>query len=216
MVNKTPNLGEKVTYLHPSPNDSSPDDEAPEAQKQRRLEAAALQLRLVRRERLRPLLEIYNEENGPANETTVSRGDSSTPQPSPTKLDAFAVLQKHADTDPTLKALGTHVNGVPDWVDWSQIARGHDVFYRYAVVNLFGLAYQSLFVRLAASRPVEVLLRTGGFSTAASKRRGFETGQWNLEVTKDVASLQPGGPGWESTVRVRLLHSAVRSRIRVT
>ena len=107
-----------------------------------------------------------------------------------------------------------HVNAVPDWVDWDQIACGQDIFYRYAVANLLGVAYQSLFVGLAAARPVEVLLRTGGFSTAASKRRGFGTGQWNLQVTKDVDSLKPGGEGWISTVRVRLLHSTVRSRIR--
>jgi hypothetical protein len=137
-----------------------------------------------------------------------------TPKPPPAKLDAFDVLQRHWATDPALHALWAHINTVPEWVDWDQIARGQDIFYRYAVANLFGLAYQSLFVGLAAARPVQVLLRTGGFSTVASKRRGFETGQWDLQVTKDIDSLQPGGEGWTSTVRVRLLHCAVRSRIR--
>jgi hypothetical protein len=81
------------------------------------------------------------------------------------------------------------------------------------MANLVGLGYQSLFVGMAAARTIEVLVRTGGFSPAAAQRRGFETAQWNLEIMRSIDSLKPGGDGWVSTVRVRLLHSAVRSRI---
>lgn len=34
-----------------------------------------------------------------------------------------------------------------------------------------------------------------------------------LQCTRTLASLQPGGEGWASTLRVRLLHSTVRKRI---
>lgn len=76
-----------------------------------------------------------------------------------------------------------------------------------------GLSYQSLLGGFGAGRVVETLARTGGFSPEVSKRRLYETGQWNLEVTRDIEAIKPGGEGWISTIRVRLLHSAVRNRI---
>lgn len=41
----------------------------------------------------------------------------------------------------------------------------------------------------------------------------FETTQHILQCTKSLESIQPGGDGWASTLRVRLLHVAVRQRI---
>ena len=41
----------------------------------------------------------------------------------------------------------------------------------------------------------------------------FETTQHLLNVTKTLESIQPGGQGWLDSVRVRLLHASVRSRI---
>ena len=41
----------------------------------------------------------------------------------------------------------------------------------------------------------------------------METFQWLLQVTRDLASIQPGGEGHASTIRVRLLHASVRQRI---
>ncbi|KAL8953886.1 MAG: hypothetical protein Q9222_000260 [Ikaeria aurantiellina] len=64
-----------------------------------------------------------------------------------------------------------------------------------------------------AARVVETLSRTGGFSTHVARRRLFETTQHILQCTKDLSSIQPGGPGHASTIRVRLLHAAVRQRI---
>lgn len=98
-------------------------------------------------------------------------------------------------------------------VDWEQIARGQDVFYRYGGANLTGLAYQSLLGGMGAARVVETLARTGGFSTKVARGRLFETTQHILQCTKSLASIQPGGEGFASTIRVRLLHAAVRKRI---
>ena len=102
---------------------------------------------------------------------------------------------------------------MPDWVDWAQISRGQDVFYRYGGANLTGLAYQSLLGGMGAARVVETLARTGGFSVKVARSRLFETTQHILQVTKSLESMQPGGDGWASTIRVRLLHAAVRARI---
>lgn len=98
-------------------------------------------------------------------------------------------------------------------MDWDQIARGQDVFYRYGGANLTGLAYQSLLGGMGAARVVETLARTGGFSTKVARGRLFETTQHILQCTKSLESIQPGGEGFASTIRVRLLHAAVRNRI---
>lgn len=112
-----------------------------------------------------------------------------------------------------MKELWDQLNTVPDWVDWEQLERGQDVFYRYGGANLTGLAYQSLLGGMGAARVVEVLGRTGGFSTKVARRRLFETGQHILQCTKSLDSIQPGGAGFASTIRVRLLHAAVRNRV---
>lgn len=127
--------------------------------------------------------------------------------------DLYLILKEHAETDPVLNKLWTQANTVPDWVDWDQIARGQDVFYRYGAANLTGLTYQSLLGGMGAARVVETLARTGGFSTKVARRRLYETTQHILQVTKSLESIQPGGEGWASTLRVRLLHAAVRNRI---
>ena len=127
--------------------------------------------------------------------------------------DLYKIFEANHDKDDKLAELWTQVNTVPEWVDWDQISRGQDVFYRYGGANLTGLAYQSLLGGMGAARVVEVLARTGGFSTKVARRRLFETTQHILQVTKSLESMQPGGDGWASTIRVRLLHAAVRARI---
>jgi hypothetical protein len=41
----------------------------------------------------------------------------------------------------------------------------------------------------------------------------YETTQHILQVTSSLSSIKPGGAGFASTIRVRLLHAAVRRRI---
>ncbi|RDW82278.1 hypothetical protein BP6252_03390 [Coleophoma cylindrospora] len=48
----------------------------------------------------------------------------------PPGRDLYTLLRDHASEDPKLEALWNEVNNVPVWVDWQQIARGQDVFYR--------------------------------------------------------------------------------------
>lgn len=60
----------------------------------------------------------------------------------PFKKDLYALLRDHADQDPKLQELWTQVNTPPNWVDWAQIQRGQDVFFRYGlpILNVVGLA----------------------------------------------------------------------------
>nr|POE65991.1 ras guanine nucleotide exchange factor k [Quercus suber] len=129
------------------------------------------------------------------------------------KRDLYVVLEENYHTDEVLSRFWEDVNLVPDWVDWAQIERGQDVFYRYGGACLTGLAYQSLLGGMGAARVVETLARTGGFSTKVARGRLFETTQHILQCTRSLDSIKPGGEGWKSTIRVRLLHAAVRQRI---
>jgi len=64
-------------------------------------------------------------EAAPSSERSVEAVDS------PPKRDLYILLRDNADKDETLAKLWKEVNTVPEWVDWDQIARGQDVFYRY-------------------------------------------------------------------------------------
>ena len=127
--------------------------------------------------------------------------------------DLYAILKQHKESDELLQRFWREVTDVPAWIDWDQIKRGQDVFYRYGGANLTGLAYQSLLGGMGAARVVETLARTGGFSTKVARGRLFETTQHILQCTKSLESIQPDGDGFASTIRVRLLHAAVRQRI---
>ncbi|KAG7008382.1 hypothetical protein G7Y79_00006g020020 [Physcia stellaris] len=129
------------------------------------------------------------------------------------KRDLYILLRDNAGTDVVLGELWAEANRVPPWVNWDQVARGQDVFYRYGGPALTGLAFQSLLGGLGATRVVEVLARTGGFSTKVARHRLFETTQLVLQITQSLQSIQPGGAGHASALRVRLLHAAVRQKI---
>ena len=152
--------------------------------------------------------------NTPRNE--YMRQDSNfvkDDMPSKPRMDFYALLEEHHASDPVLERLWAETNTVPAWVDWQQLARGQDVFYLYGGPMFTGLAFQSLLGGMAAGRVVETLARSGGFSTKVAKHRIYETTQHILQCTRSLQSIQPGGEGHAASVRVRLLHAAVRRRI---
>ncbi|KAJ1299930.1 hypothetical protein OPQ81_005371 [Rhizoctonia solani] len=138
------------------------------------------------------------------------RSDSLAPHP---RRDLYALLEQHHASDAKLEELWTQVHTVPSWVDWDQIRRGQDVLYRYGGPSVVSLTFQSLVGGMAGWRVVETLTRTGGFGVRVAKHRLLETFQHILQVTKDLDSVRPGGEGFVSSIRVRLLHASVRRRI---
>ncbi|KAE9375734.1 hypothetical protein N431DRAFT_543207 [Stipitochalara longipes BDJ] len=158
-------------------------------------------------------LDILDSISPPGPGQQLPRNRSRTDTSPDVKRDLYALLRDNASKDGTLGCLWDEVNTIPDWVDWAQIARGQDVFYRYGGVALTALAYQSLLGGMGAARVTEVLARTGGFSTKVAKARMYETTQHILQVTSSLDSIKPGGAGQASSIRVRLLHAAVRRRI---
>ncbi|KAJ0124954.1 tat pathway signal sequence [Diaporthe amygdali] len=154
----------------------------------------------------------------PDPKSTVDDNTAGTPAPGDGKdakprRDLYALLEQHQASDPKLNELWTQVHTVPSWVDWDQIKRGQDVFYRYGGPSIVSLTFQSLVGGMGGWRVVETLARTGGFGAKVAKRRLLETFQHILQVTKDLDSIQPGGEGFASSVKVRLLHASVRRRI---
>ncbi|KAG8424882.1 hypothetical protein J3458_001638 [Metarhizium acridum] len=129
------------------------------------------------------------------------------------KRDSYALLQENHKSDPRLSELWTQINTVPDWVDWAQIQRGQDIYWRYLIPISNALTYQSLLGGLGAIRVGETIARTGGFGAQVVRRRLLETFQYTLQVNSNAEGMKPGGKGHLACVRVRLLHSAVRLKI---
>ncbi|KAH8714354.1 hypothetical protein BGZ61DRAFT_530986 [Ilyonectria robusta] len=127
--------------------------------------------------------------------------------------DLYALVQEHATSDELLGKLWDEISTVPEWVDWEQIERGQRVVDQFNGQILLGLLYKSLLGGMGAWRVVETLSRTGGFGVHVTKRRLLETLQHFMEVTDNIDAIKPGGKGFTSSVRVRLLHGAVRRRL---
>lgn len=67
------------------------------------------------------------------NATGQNSDQKDEPQGKTREREMYALLRDHGDSDPKLKPFWTHVNSVPEWVDWDQIERGQAVFYRYGL-----------------------------------------------------------------------------------
>ncbi|KAI2632053.1 hypothetical protein GGR54DRAFT_15421 [Hypoxylon sp. NC1633] len=129
------------------------------------------------------------------------------------RRDIYGLVQRYGTADETIGRLWGEITTIPAWVDWEQIERGQKVFYRYGGPAITALTFLSLLGGMGSGRTVETLDRTGGFSVEAVRRRLLETVQHTLNVTRDLESIKPGGDGFADSVRVRLLHAAVRRRI---
>ncbi|GKZ28604.1 hypothetical protein AbraIFM66950_010286 [Aspergillus brasiliensis] len=171
------------------------------------------------REELEPLRQQYDTSAANALERLQAiratlMEESKVKGTSAPPTDLYVLLRDHRGDDDVLAKFWTEVNTVPEWVDWEQLQRGQQFFYRYAIANIVGFALQGFVAEnSAAPGVVEVLVRTGGFSTRMLLGRLLETFQWLIQVTHCITSIRPGGEGHIASVRVRLLHASVRQRI---
>ncbi|QKX55157.1 uncharacterized protein TRUGW13939_02249 [Talaromyces rugulosus] len=128
--------------------------------------------------------------------------------------DLYTVLKENYANDSTLTEFWEETHAVPDWVDWEEIERGQAFLYRYLAPNITGIVLQGCLGENASTAgTAEVFIRTGGFNVPVLPKRFLETFQWQIQATQSLESLQPGGEGHISTIRVRLLHAMVRHRI---
>jgi hypothetical protein len=116
------------------------------------------------------------------------------------------------DAPGELRALLEHASRTPSWLDLDLVDAGATSFWR---VGLPALAPSLIYGSLAfgyqygdLSRP---LAATGRLEQMAPRRLG-ETSRWVLAVTTPGA-MAPGGEGWRSSLRVRLVHALVRRHL---
>jgi len=128
--------------------------------------------------------------------------------------DSYSQLERCYTSHPVLERFWQATRTFPAWVDRNQIQRGQAVCRRYAAPMMIGFAFQGFAGEIAAALgPAEVLVRTGGLSQRNIIARVEATLRWLLEITQSPESLDVDGPGFVSTIRVRLRHAAVRQRM---
>ena len=116
------------------------------------------------------------------------------------------------DAPESLVALFAQLDDVPEWVDLPAIDAGVRDFARYSRETGIVLGAASLLVGYAnptASRP---LAMTGRYVESAGMRT-IEVATWLRAVTKP-GGLERFSPGFERTVRVRMIHAFVRRHLR--
>ncbi len=112
----------------------------------------------------------------------------------------------------SLRALFAELDDVPDWVDLPAIDRGVRDIARYSRETGIALGAASLLAGYAnptASRPLQM---TGRYIESAGMRT-IEVGTW-LRAASAVGGLERFSPGFERTVRVRMIHAFVRQHLR--
>ncbi|KZB85051.1 oxygenase MpaB family protein [Amycolatopsis regifaucium] len=113
------------------------------------------------------------------------------------------------DPPKELEAFFRNVEATPYWVDPDRLDRGARAVTRAGLLGLFPLGDVSLMGGYLASRATKSLVGTGEIEYKAA-RRLVETATWWIDVTTPGA-LVPGGRGYESALRVRIVHAHVRA-----
>jgi len=113
-------------------------------------------------------------------------------------------------TDPSkeLLALFEQINTDPEWVDWSTVEHGAEVFRRYGkeLYPYFGMITFAGYATRTINRPLAL---TGAYTGNSAFHRFLETCRFWTDTTEPGA-LRPGGAGRRSAVLVRVLHSIIR------
>lgn len=115
------------------------------------------------------------------------------------------------DAPAPLRDFFAQVEVTPDWVDWDQIRRGQRALRASGADGIYIARDVSLLGGYQFAGFNKTLLRTGALEKGSNKRFA-ETFQWALDVTAEDG-LAPRGVGYQSTLRVRLIHSFVRHHV---
>jgi len=110
-----------------------------------------------------------------------------------------------------LRAFFVRVEAVPDWVDRDMLRRGQRALRAGGSDGMYVARDVSLLGGYQFSGFNKTLLRTGALEKG-SNARFAETNQWALDVITD-GELIPHGIGYQSTIRVRLIHAFVRRHV---
>ncbi len=118
-----------------------------------------------------------------------------------------------SDVPEAFHAFVREASRVPVWVDWDLVQRGGRVLLRAGPLGGLVLGLKSLVLAYASPGGNKPLVRTGQLIEQAAMRL-YETARFvGATVTDTQGSLRPGSPGWQTTLKVRLVHARVRQMI---
>jgi len=103
----------------------------------------------------------------------------------------------------------------PSWLDDEVLARGGELVHRAGPLAIVALSSSSLVQGYADPRGNKPLVMSGQLERRAY-RRLHETARFLLSVCARDGMRGKGGLGWQTTVRVRLIHGRVRNLIRAS
>jgi mpaB/rubber oxygenase-like protein len=119
-----------------------------------------------------------------------------------------------ADAPEPLRDFFGRVEVPPSWVDWNRIRLGERAFQRAGLDGVYLARCVPFLGGFAVSGINRTLLltKTGQNGETGSGQRFAETLQWALAVISD-GGMRPSGPGYQSTIHVRLIHAFVRRHV---
>lgn len=137
----------------------------------------------------------------------------------PSPKEARALLSRAAkngiasvlDAPASLRALFADIENPPAWVDRALVDRGARVFRRYGAA-VFRFAGAITLAGYGESSVAKPLALAGGYIGDSARRRFLDTATFWIEVS-EPNGLEPGAPGWVTTLHVRLGHALVRRRL---
>lgn len=110
-----------------------------------------------------------------------------------------------------LREFFAEIERVPAWVDWALLDDGVRFIHRIGLAGPYILRDLALMGGYLLSGFNRALVLTGALSKGASARV-METGRWWMDCT-ETDGLRRFGPGFRSTVQVRLVHAMVRRHL---
>lgn len=113
---------------------------------------------------------------------------------------------------PAMRAFFASVERAPAWLDRAAMERGAAVFCRAGVDMVYVGRDVALIGGYQASAFNKTLILTGALQKGPT-RRFAETLRWALDCT-GPGGLAARGPGYASTLQVRLIHALVRRHVR--
>lgn len=160
-----------------------------------------------------PVLEALRHRGDPDADGVIARFDESLDRNAPlTAATAVQVAGDPVATDPVVNAYLAE-RPWPDWAEVELLARAEAFFRDHAWSLSVAFLLGSLPMSYCARDGALLLGRTGRLHDDA-QRRIFETALLVMEMAEDDG-LEPGGDGYLTLRRLRLLHAAVRRTVLV-
>jgi hypothetical protein len=116
-----------------------------------------------------------------------------------------------SDAVPSVVALIDQLSTDPEWLDRDRLDRAADVLVRYTAQWGLVLGAASLLAGADNWIAAKPLLLTGRYGTEPAVR-SIEVGEWLSQVVRP-GGMAIDGPGFQYTVRVRMIHAHVRKHI---